>query len=225
MNGVNMKIGSYVDIDGNEVNFNFVTSLNSYRKLLFVNSLSDALVDDNYNYVIYNLMFDYYIARLFTDVDFSYIDEINNKENAAEELMDAIEKIVNGTTIVDIVKLNADDGVIEELEKAVALNIEYRTGIHINPITESLSSLLNTVERKVADIDLDSMMESAQALSSISSELTPEKMLEAYANTDMFKNRYKESLDDKKSSDNIKVIKGGNKTTAPSPVLSPLYEV
>ena len=38
-------------------------------------------------------------------------------------------------------------------------------------------------------IRLDSMMEFAQKMNGISGEFTPEKMLEAYANVDSFKNK------------------------------------
>lgn len=204
MNDLNVKTGSYMNIDGAEKNFGFFTSLNAYRKLLFVNSLSDALIGDNYNYAIYDLMFDYYIARIFTDIDFKYIDEINSKENSAEELLDEIEKVVDETTIVDIVKLNMEDGVLEELQKAVELNIAYRTGIKIDPIADALASLLRTVEKSFKGVDINEMTSAAKALGEISDELTMDKLIETYGKSDLFK----KLVVGGKRNDDYKVIKG-----------------
>lgn len=185
----NVKIGAYDNIYGESVDFSFKTSLSASDKVKFVDFVSNSLLSDGgYYYVIKDIVFDFAIVYVFTDVDVSEIMESPNS-------IDEIEEFLKDTTIVEIVKLNVDDGVIEELEKAVVLNIEYRTGIHGNPIAESLASLLDTIERKVEGIDLGDMMDAAQALSGISGELTPEKMLEAYANTDMFKNRHDEFTD------------------------------
>lgn len=189
---IEVKNGVYTH-NGEDISFNFYTSLSAYDKLLFVNSVTDTLVGENYNYAIKDLVFDFYIVSIFTDVDVSYV-------NSSENTVNAMEDFINETNIVDIVKMNADYGVIDELKAAVEFNIEYKTGIHINPISSSLSSLLNTIEKKVEDIDLDSMVELAQSISGISGELTPEKMLDAYAKTDIFKKNWENAGSDKTQS-------------------------
>lgn len=199
--------GTY-DYNGESVQFNFFTSLSAYDKLNFVNSVVSIVVDDdNYNYVIKNMIFDFNIIRFFTDVDTASILESDNS-------IDAIEEFLDETNIVDVIMMNAEPGVIGELMEAVELNIEYRTGIHSNPIASSLSSLLNTIERKVEGIDLDSMMGLAEAMGGISGELTPEKILDAYAKTDIFKKNWaNEDIDNEQN-----VV--GN-----TPILSPAFEV
>ena len=88
---------------------------------------------------------------------------------------------------------------IDELNKAVDYNIEYRTGIHKNPITESLSRLMDTIDRKLGDIDTDAIMEFAQVFSGMTGELTPEKMLDAYTSSDIFKQNYKQMIADREN--------------------------
>ena len=172
----NTRTGVYT-YNGEEVSFNFYTSISAYDKVRFVNTVVNTLVDDNYISVIRNLIFDFEIIDVFTDIDTSNIKDIN-----------AIEQFLEETNIVEIVKANIDSNVIEELNKAVDDNIEYRTGIHKNPISESLSNLLNTLEEKVSGIDTEKMMEMAQIFSNVSGELTADKMLEAYSKSDLFKN-------------------------------------
>ena len=59
--------------------------------------------------------------------------------------------MLNTTNIVDIVKANVREGLIDELSQAIDDNVEYRTGVHHNPVTESISHLVKTVENKVKD--------------------------------------------------------------------------
>ena len=178
-----IKTGVYTNMNGEEVSFSFCPSPSMRDKIKFVKSVTETIVDDSYLYIARNMFFDFYLVSIFTNIDTSefYGDDIDS--------VSMIEEFLNETTAVDIVKLNMDYGVIAELEKAVDLDIEYRTGIHRNSIEESLSNLLDTLDNKIGELDTDSMMDAISKLSSISGEFTPEKMLEAYANTDMFKNK------------------------------------
>ena len=186
---VNVKMSTYTH-NGEEKSFNFYTSLRAMNKLKFVNIVTDLVIGDNYNSVIRDMMFDFAIVEVFTDIDTSAIHSSSNSIEMIEDLLDE-------TNIVDIVKANAEYGLIEELNKAVDDNIEYRTGVRKNPIAESLSHLLNTIEQKMSGIDTESMMQFAEIISSMSGELTTDKMLEAYSKSNMFKDRYAQILSDK----------------------------
>ena len=202
----NVKTGVYTHNDVEEA-FNFYTNLRAIDKIRFVNTVTNTLIDDNYYSFIKNMIFDIAIVHIFTDVD---VSDIMTSNNAIGEIEDFLES----TNIVDIVKANAEDGVIEELNDAVDLAIEYRTGIHKNPITESFGHLLNTLEKKISDIDTGKMMEMAQIISGISGELTADKMLEAYSKSDLFKNNYQQIVADRnKHNENIESIANSIKNT------------
>ena len=109
------------------------------------------------------------------------------------------------------------------------MNIEYRTGVHINPISSSLANLIDTLTNKFNDFDLDKMMEIAEPMSKIAGELTPEKMLDAYAKTNIFKEHWGDSdNDDSAVDDKFSVIDGGDDVTidtdTTTPPLSPAVE-
>lgn len=194
-------------INGEDVSINFYTSLDAYRKAQFVASVSDMLVGDNYNYVIKDLAFDFCIIALFTDIDTSDVQNADNGITAMEEFVDTY------SLVVDIVVENAEDGLIDELSRAVDLNVEYRTGIHIDPISSSLANLIDNLDRKFSEFDLNSMIDIAKSMSDISGELTAEKMLDAYAKTDIFKKNWETAATDKTK-------KNVNGTT----ILSPSFE-
>ena len=198
-------------INGEDVSINFYTSLDAYRKAQFVASVSDMLVGDNYNYVIKDLAFDFCIIALFTDIDTSDVQNADNGITAMEEFVDTY------SLVVDIVVENAEDGLIDELSRAVDLNVEYRTGIHIDPISSSLANLIDNLDRKFSEFDLNSMIDIAKSMSDISGELTAEKMLDAYAKTDIFKKNWETAATDKGS---FNVVKGGKEASL-SPILSP----
>ena len=80
------------------------------------------------------------------------------------------------------------------------LNIEYRTGIHPSPLSDSLASLLSTLENKINEVDLDSMMGMAQKLASMTGEFTPDRIVNAYMNSDMHKKNLAEIAEVKKDS-------------------------
>lgn len=190
MENIKTSVYSY---NGEEKQFKFKTSLSAYDKMKFVNNVTRLIVDENYYSILKDLFFDFVIIDTFTDV--SILDEDDKK---AEYTIDMVESLVTETNIADIVKANADYGVIEELQKAVDDNIVYKTGIHKNPLNESLAHLLNTVEKQLDTVDVNSMMKMAEIFSGMTGELTPEKMLEVYSKSDIFKNKYAEIMEEKK---------------------------
>ena len=208
----NVKNGVYIR-NGVENSFNFYTNLRATDKIKFVNTVVDTLVGDNYNFIIRDLIFDFEIVDVFTDVDISDIANANDAISAIEDFLDE-------TNIVEIVKANAQD-IIEELSNAVNDGLEYRTGIHKNPITESLGHLLNTLDKKVAGIDTDNVMKMAQVIGNMTGELTPEKMIEAYAKSDVFKEKYEKLIADRENHNakidgiitDAKTTKGRKRTT------------
>ena len=220
-----MKTGVY-NRGEDEFMFEFNTSLSVKEKVSFVSSVVDIVVDDNYYDFLVDLIFDYEIIDRFTNVDLSEIEYADNQ-------IDAIERLLAETNIVEIVKANDYMGTIDELRNSVMLGIEYRTGIHRNLVDEALSGLIRTFENTVSKIDVSEMSKMAQMLSGISGELTPAKILDAYAETDMYKENRKQIKEDDNPVDNesVKVVKGGKKSSSkksknsPSSTLqSPDYE-
>lgn len=176
------KFGVYTRNE-EDFEFNYKTALTANEKVKFVKFVTDSLVDDNYYSVIKNLIFDFAIIEAFTDVDTAYLNDSSN-------MVDDIESLIEETNIVDIVKANADIEIIE-LAKAVDDNISYRTGIRQNTVIDSLSSLINVIEKKIdsldVNIDMDNMMKMADAISGVNGELTADKMIDAFVKTDLFK--------------------------------------
>lgn len=165
--------------------------------------------------MIRDLAFDFCIVAIFTDIDTSDVQDADDGITAMEEFVDKFKPVV------DIIKANSVDGVLDELHTAIDLNIEYRTGIHINPISSSLASLLDTIERKVDDIDLDSMMDLAQSMSGISDELTADKLLDAYAKTNIFKEHWNNDVADAVDDNKFSVVDGGTDVEADAEVATP----
>ncbi|MCM1221142.1 MAG: hypothetical protein NC548_42335 [Lachnospiraceae bacterium] len=174
------KTGIYIK-NGEEHTFEFKTNLRAKDKVKFINNVTDIIVGDNYYPVIRDLIFDYSIISIFTDVDVYSI-------NTSPDFLSDVDDLVNGTDIVDVVKANAVEGLIEELNNAIDKNIEFKTGIHKEVFADNLSNLFKMIESKIAEVDMETIMKTADKLNSVSGQLTPEKLIEAYSQSDMFKN-------------------------------------
>ena len=180
--------------------FNFYTDLSVYDKLAFVNSVVDLLVDESrYNSVLRSLIFDFNIIDMFTDIDTSALLDVKDEEDNIVNSIIVIEHILDSTNIVDIVVANMRDGLIDELNNAIDLNIEYLTGIHKNKLNDALSKLVNTLEGKISGIDIDSMMGMAQMFSGMTEDFTPDNIVNAYINSDTHKNNLVEVKEAKKT--------------------------
>lgn len=181
-----MRTGVYTR--NNEVyDFNFKTSLPAYDKLVFVKTVVETLVDDNsYGFIVKDLIFDFAIVKVFTDVNTSFINIKDDEGNIVNPII-PIEQFLEETNIVDIVKANMEVGLLEELNKAVDLNIQYLTGIRPSPLSDAIASILFTLEKKISEIDTDSMMSMAQKFASMTGEFTPESIVSAYMNSDIHK--------------------------------------
>lgn len=205
---MNVMIGTYFKGDESH-NFNFYTNLSVANKVKFVDSVVNLLVNDaHYNSVIRNLVFDFFVVDIFTDINTT---ELKN----SEYFLDDVEQFLNDTNIVSIVKANASY-VIDELNDAVDKSIEYLTGIHPNPLNEALASLLSTIEKKISEVDLDSMMGMAQKFASMTDGFNMDDFVNSYMNSDFHKKNMIEIEESKKqraefASDMDKAIKLVNK--------------
>ena len=161
--------------------FSFLTDLSASKKMDFVNSVVGYVVtNSDYNFVIKDIIFDFEIIHKFTNYNISDIKE-------ADDTLGAIEELLETTNIVEIVKSNMVDGLYEELVKAVDLDIQYKTGIRNNDILNSVERILDTIEEKVKDIDTKGLDEFVKVFNGVSGELTPDKLLEAFAKSNMYK--------------------------------------
>lgn len=203
-------MGAYVHND-ETYNFNFGTDLSVTDKARFVNAIVDFVVDENhYNSVIRDLIFDFYVIDIMTDISTAEFKQ-------SETFFDDVEQFLDETNIIDIVKANAFPTLFDELNNAVDKSIEYLTGIHPNLLNDALTSLVNALEKKVNEIDLDSAMNMAKLFTGMTEDFTPENIVNAYMTSDMHKKNMdsleeskKQKLEFAKDMDKaIKSVKGG----------------
>lgn len=182
----NAMMGTYFYNDESH-NFNFATDLSAFSKLIFVNSVVDSVVDDKrYNIIVKDLLFDFNIVRVFTDIDTSFVNAKDDDGNDINPII-FIESFLSSTNVVEIVKANMEAGLLNELNNAIDKSIEYRTGIHSNPIGDAFARLMNTIEEKINEVDLDSMMSMAQKFASMTEDFTLENVVNTYMSSDTHK--------------------------------------
>ena len=171
---------------------------------MFVNYVVNSIVeDDRYDSIAKDLVFDFGLVSILTDIDTSFIKQRDNEGNYINPII-FIEQFLEETNVVDIVKVNVVDGLLDELNKAVDKSIEYRTGIHPSPLNDALASLFSTLEKKVNEFDMGGAMEMVQKFAGMTGKLTPENVVNAYINSDMHKKNLEEIAESKKNKKNEK---------------------
>lgn len=193
----NIKTGTYFYND-KSYNFEFATDLSAYKKMLFVRYVVNSIVnEDNYDSIVKDMIFDFGLVSVMTDIDTSFINKKDDEGDSINPII-SIEQFLEETSVIDIIKANMKVGLLEELNDAVNKSIAYRTGIHPNPLNDALASLVSTLEKKVNEYDMGSMMEMARKFVGMIGELTPESVVNAYINSDMHKQNLEEIAESKR---------------------------
>lgn len=192
-----MKNGVFTYND-NDYNFDFSTSLSAYEKQIFVKTVIDNLVDEEgYDVVLRDLIFDFIIIEMFTNIDTSFINVKDEDGNDISPII-TIEHFLKESNVVDVVKANMEDGLLDELNHSIDLNIQYLTGIQTNPLNDALANLLSTLEKKINETDLNDAMKMAQKFMSMTGEFNLDNLVNAYTNSDVHKENLEEIEKSKK---------------------------
>lgn len=192
-----MKNGAFA-YNNESYNFEFKTSLSAYEKQFFVKTVVKNLIDEyGYDVVIRDLIFDFVIIEVFTNIDTSFI---NMKDDNGEDIHPIIlvEHFLEESNVVDIVKANMESGLLEDLNHAVDLNIQYITGIHPNPLGESIAKLVSTIEKKLNEVDLNDTMDMVRKFANMNEDFTVENIVNAYMNSDIHKDNLTQITESKK---------------------------
>lgn len=192
-----MKNGVFT-YNNEDYNFDFATSLSVYEKQMFVKTVVNNLVDEEgYDVVLRDLIFDFVIIEMFTNIDTSFINVKDEDGNDVSQII-TIEHFLNESNVVDVVKANIEDGLLDELNHAIDLNIQYLTGIHTNPLGEAVTSLVSTLEKKINEVDLEGMIGMAQKFASMTEDFNLDNLVNAYMNSDVHKKNLIEIEESKK---------------------------
>ena len=192
-----MKIGVF-EYNNESYEFAFKTSLSVYDKSVFVKTVVNNIVDANgFDCVIRDLVFDFVIVDMFTNVDTSFIDMKDDNDEIINPII-VIEHFLENSNIVDIVKANMEVGLLDDLNRAIDLNVQYLTGIRLNSVEESFAGLLSTIEDKINDIDLNSVIDMTQKFSGMTEDFTIENLIKAYMNSEFHNKNLVEIAEAKK---------------------------
>lgn len=180
--------------NGKEYDYSIYTNVDEVKKQAFVNTVVKMIVtDEGYQMFLREKIFYFQLISVFTDIFTNSQLEIRERGFILQEVFD----FIDNTSVIKTILDNLDTNVFDELIEAVNISIEYKTGIHRNPITEGLGHLIETVEKKFEKIDVDSLIGFANAVKDIPDELTAKKIIEAYASVNSFKTLVSETSEEK----------------------------
>lgn len=172
------------DYKGKEYTYSIYSNVNIIKKQTFVNTVVNMVVtDDGYQMLLKEKLFYFQLISVFTDIFVDSQAEIAERGFNLQEIVE----FIDNTNVVATIAENLDDGVFEELTEAVNLSIEYKTGIHDDPIKQGLNQLISIIENKINKIDIDSLVGFAKIIKDNPDILSTDKAAEIYSKSDNFK--------------------------------------
>lgn len=182
--------------EGKETEYHYAVNASYMEQAAFVISVTDGvIINGNYVSALKDVIFNLKLVQSFTDIDMSqfYVDNGLN--------LDMFASFDEETGVSDMLKVFADDGVIDSLISALDDNIAYRTGMRRDGVTEAVVGLIKTITARVATfgngLDADATMDFIQKFTE--SDISGESIVNAYLNSDNYK---------KNKADNVVPIKG-----------------
>jgi len=140
--------GTYTNINGETIEFNYESELSLSQKANFVMEVAGMVVSGEigYAYILKDTIFNYCLVKYFTDIVLF--------ENEAEFSLDRIDEFVknNRQSVIDIIIKAMGENAFKELSKACEEAIEFRK-IHFSNSKEEVSNLLQMVRALITKPD------------------------------------------------------------------------
>ena len=201
--------------NGEEKEFAYYNKPPMSKKIAFVSAVTDLVVNENGYFPMFrDMAFDFCLVNYFSNI----VVDVSEDVDGDGVTIDEAEQFLEDNNAATVIALGMDLDVLRELNDSVDKNIEYKTGIHPSPIADAISGLLDTLDEKFAGVDMDAMTSMAKTFGKMRGDITPDKMLEAYAKSDVFKRMHKDVVKkqaerDKKAEERIAEAEAEEKTS------------
>lgn len=143
-----MMNGTYKNLNGETVEFNYKSELSLSQKANFVIEVAEMIVSGaiGYAYILKEAIFNYCLVKYFTDIVMFENDEDFN--------LDMIETFIkdNKETVIDTITKTMGEDELNKLTKACDEAIDFRKA-HFSDYREEISELLQTVREFVIKPD------------------------------------------------------------------------
>lgn len=169
-------------------NYNYAKNIKPLQAISLIKNVTDVVIDmsDAFIYIatLKDIIFDYCLIDVFTDIDISFL----------EDDLDKIYDFVINTDIAETIKSNAENSIIQNLEKDINQSIQLKTGIKVNSIEDTMVNVIKemTDNINIADFNtnkISDLINSVKAMNDNSELFTPDKIIEAFANTEKYRKK------------------------------------
>lgn len=143
-----MNKGTYLNFNGETVEFNYASELSLSQKASFVMEVAGMIVSGEvgYAYILKEAIFDYCLIKYFTDIEL-----FENEDDFSLDMIDKFTKD-NKESVIDVITTTMGKNAFDELAKACDEAIEFRKA-HFSDYKEEISDLLQVVREFVVKPD------------------------------------------------------------------------
>lgn len=203
--------------DGEKREYSYWTDISALNKSMLVRTVVELVVNDGfYDGLLRDVFFKQAIIAAFTDVEMGVPDENSTSKMIDTSTIEKVESFVEQSGIAETVMANMKPGVLSSIIKSIDENIEYKTGVQQHGLEKSLTELIERLTEKVNAMDVGSLNDVLGKVAAMQGDFTPEKVLDAYMSTDMFKENAAKRVEiSKKNAEHIMEIVSDSGATVP----------
>lgn len=132
---------------GEKVEYYYSTTASYSEQIVFVNTVSNAVVNESYMPLLEDVMFRYALVALFTNID---VNAFNTDDKLDIDLFEEFDKETKVSE--DLMNL-IDYDLIVSLKDSVNTNIIYKTGINKDSVSNAVAILLNSLTERIKSWD------------------------------------------------------------------------
>lgn len=168
---IKYKIKSYVNM--------------SDRIKIIKNTIRLCLIDDDYFSCLKDIAFDIALINVLTDIDLGDMS------------IDDTENFIKNTNVIDSIKNAIGENFIEKLKQETSYNIEYKTGIHEDSVSKSISNFFKILNEKIHfdQVKADTILEKLNTLNLENLDINA--IVDAYVKSEEFKSNKSDLINSK----------------------------
>lgn len=168
---IKYKIKSYVNM--------------SDRIKIIKNTTRLCLIDDDYFSCLKDIAFDIALINVLTDIDLGDMS------------IDDTENFIKNTNVIDSIKSAIGENFIEKLKQETSYNIEYKTGIHEDSVSKSISNFFKILNEKIHfdQVKADTILEKLNTLNLENLDINA--IVDAYVKSEEFKSNKSDLINSK----------------------------
>jgi hypothetical protein len=169
-----------------EIKYNIKSYVNMSDRIKIIKDTARlCIIDDDYFSCLEDIAFDIALINVLTDIDLGDMS------------IDDTDNFIKNTNVIDSIKSAIGENFIEKLRQETSYNIEYKTGIHEDSVSKSISNFFKILNEKIYfdQVKANTILEKLNTLNLENLDINA--VVDAYVKSEEFKSNKSDLINSK----------------------------